>query len=149
MVCEWGMSDKLGPLAYEKREGPVFLGMQNTQARDYSDAKAQEIDAEVFTLITNGHNQAVKILKEHMTALNNMTGALLEYETIDADEVNLLVQGGTLEQMKAMREQKIESIARDRKLTADADAALPMPSRDVKKVSGGGDPVGQPGPATA
>src|SRR6185312_9988245 len=106
MVCEWGMSDKLGPLAYEKREGPVFLGLQQTQNRDYSDSKAQEIDEEVFRLVKEGHDTAIHILNRNMQVLHNMAGALLEYETIDADEVNLLVQGGSLEEMKSLRDNK-------------------------------------------
>ena len=154
MVCEWGMSDSLGPLAYQKSEGPVFLGMQNAAPREYSDAKAQEIDAEIYRLIKEGHDQAVKILGDNMVPLNNMAGALLEYETIDADEVNLLVQGGTLEQMKAMREKKLAAVADDRRVNAETAArelaAEVASARDPKKNTGGGsDPVGQPGPATA
>ena len=151
MVCEWGMSDSLGPLAYQKSEGPVFLGMQNAAPREYSDAKAQEIDAEIYRLIKEGHNQAVKILNDNMTALNNMAGALLEYETIDADEVNLLVQGGSLEQMKTMRDQKVAAVESDRRANADTaareDAAAV--AREGKPSTGGSDPMGQPGPATA
>ncbi len=60
MVCEWGMS-KLGPLAYEKREGPVFLGMQSSGAKDYSEAKAEEIDREVSLIINTGYEKALKI----------------------------------------------------------------------------------------
>ncbi|NJL25362.1 MAG: ATP-dependent metallopeptidase FtsH/Yme1/Tma family protein, partial [Calothrix sp. SM1_5_4] len=119
MVCEWGMSDKLGPLAYEKREGPVFLGMQQTHARDYSDSKAEQIDSEVFRLIKEGHDKAVKILKDNISALHNMATALLDYETIDSDEVNLLVQGGSVEELKKLRETKKEQIERDRKLVQE------------------------------
>lgn len=144
MVCEWGMSDKLGPLAYEKREGPVFLGMQQTQSRDYSDAKAQDIDAEVFRLVKGGHDKAIEILKANLNVLHTMAGALLEYETIDSDEVNLMVQGGSLEEVVKLRESKKEQVERDRKsnreATEKAEAKAP-------KKAGGNDPVGQPAPA--
>jgi len=148
MVCEWGMSEKLGPLAYEKREGPVFLGMQNTQGREYSDSKAEEIDTEIFNLVKSGHDQAVSILNANLAALHTMAGALLEYETIDSDEVNLIVQGGDLEKMKALRESKKEQIARDRKSVAESNERAELDSRK-KSGSGGNDPMGQPGPVTA
>lgn len=138
-----GYERQLGPLAYEKREGPVFLGMQQSAARDYSDSKAQEIDAEVFGLVKRGHDAAVDILKKNMTALHNMAGALLEYETIDADEVNLLVQGGSLEEFKKLRDSKKEQIERDRKLVRESTEK--MDKADAKKkASGGGDPVPAP-----
>lgn len=148
MVCEWGMSEKLGPLAYEKREGPVFLGMQGTQSRDYSEAKAQEIDAEVFRLVNAGHKQAVQILNDNIQALHNMAGALLEYETIDSDEVNLLVQGGSLEDLKKLRENKKEQLERDRTQVREAQEKHDKEVR-AKKAAGGTDPMGQPGPVTA
>lgn len=145
MVCEWGMSDKLGPLAYEKREGPVFLGMQSAPQRDYSDSKAQEIDLEVFQLVKGGHDKAVELLTTNMQALHNMAGALLEYETIDSDEVNLLVQGGSLEELKTLRESKKEQIETNRKTVAEGNERLDRESR--KKAN---DPVGQTGgPVTA
>lgn len=146
MVCQWGMSEKLGPLSYERSEGPVFLGMQQAAARDYSDAKAQEIDAEVFALVKGGHDRAVEILRANMPALNNMAGALLEYETIDADEVNLLVQGGSLEEFKKLRESKIEQVESNRKVVREASEKV---EREARKRAGGSDPMGQPGPVTA
>jgi cell division protease FtsH len=144
MVCEWGMSDKLGPLAYEKREGPVFLGMQQTQSRDYSDAKAQEIDTEVFGLVKGGHDKAIEILKANLAVLHTMAGALLEYETIDSDEVNLLVQGGSLEELVKLRDSKKEQVERERKSVREANEKVEASAR---KKSGGNDPVGQPAPA--
>jgi cell division protease FtsH len=143
MVCEWGMSDKLGPLAYEKREGPVFLGMQQAQSRDYSDSKAQEIDSEVFKLVKAGHDKAIEILNANMQALHNMAGALLEYETIDSDEVNLLVEGGTLEALKTLRGNKREQIERDRKVVAERQEKADKAEKEVKKKAN--DPVGQTG----
>jgi cell division protease FtsH len=144
MVCEWGMSDKLGPLAYEKREGPVFLGMQQTQSRDYSDAKAQEIDTEVFGLVKGGHDKAIEILRANLNVLHTMAGALLEYETIDSDEVNLLAQGGSLEELVKLRDSKKEQVERERKSVREANEKVEASAR---KKTGGNDPVGQPAPA--
>ncbi len=147
MVCEWGMSERLGPLAYEKREGPVFLGMQQAQSRDYSDAKAQEIDAEVFGLVKGGHDKAIEILKANMSVLHIMAGALLEYETIDSDEVNLMVQGGTLEELLKLRDTKKEQMERDRKSVRESSEKMDKAEASSRKKAGGSDPVGQPAPA--
>src|SRR6185312_896714 len=77
MVCEWGMSEKLGPLAYEKGENPVFLGMQYGHTnKNYSDAKAEEIDKEVFDIVATGHNLALKILNDNRDALERLAQAL-------------------------------------------------------------------------
>lgn len=146
MVCEWGMSEKLGPLAYQKHEGPVFLGMNQAQPRDYSDSKAQEIDKEVFDLVKGGHDKAIEILKANMNALHNMAGALLEYETIDSDEVNLLVQGGSLEEVKKLHESKREAIESSRKQVRESSERAEKEAKAGKK-AGGTDPVGTPAPA--
>ncbi|MES2855177.1 MAG: ATP-dependent zinc metalloprotease FtsH, partial [Bdellovibrionota bacterium] len=111
MVCEWGMTEKLGPLAWEKREGPVFLGMQSSGAKAYSEAKAEEIDAEVFRIVTEGYQVALKILKENMPALERLTAALLEHETIDGNEVEILVKGGSLDDLRSDRSSRERAIA--------------------------------------
>lgn len=138
MVCEWGMSDKLGPMSYAKSEGPVFLGMQSSQQREYSDSKAQEIDAEVFRLIKEAHDTAIRLLNENMSALHAMAQALLEFETIDTDEVTRLVKGATLQEIRALREQRKEQKEKD-----DSDSA-----KKIVVAPGGTDPVGNRGPVT-
>jgi cell division protease FtsH len=144
MVCEWGMSDKIGPLALEKREGPVFLGMQQAASAQYSDVKAQEIDGEVRRIITEGHDKAVEILKANMGILHNMSNALLEHETIDADEVDGLMKGMTLQEITSRREEFRSKMETEQKAAAAQDV-----EEDKKaKVSGSG-PVGNSGPVTA
>jgi cell division protease FtsH len=109
MVCEWGMSP-LGPLAYEKNDSPVFLGMGYGQkSRDYSEAKAQEIDAEISKIINHGYSIALKILTEQRDALERLTQALLEFETIDAVEVEMLIQGAAVSEIQKVRNNKKES----------------------------------------
>ena len=76
MVCEWGMSEKLGPLAWEKREGQPFLGMQQSQGTHYSEAKAEEIDAEIMSIINRNYDRAKKILLDNMDLLNRLTEGL-------------------------------------------------------------------------
>jgi cell division protease FtsH len=109
MVCEWGMSP-LGPLAYEKNDGPVFLGMGYGQkSKDYSESKAQEIDAEISKIINHGYSVALKILTDQRDALERLTQALLEFETIDAAEVEMLIQGAAVSEIQKVRNNKKES----------------------------------------
>lgn len=137
MVCEWGMSEKLGPLAYEKREGPVFLGMQYGQTdRNYSDSKAQEIDAEVSRIVKDGYVTAVKILNDHRDALDRLAQALLEYETIDGAEVEMLVNGAAVSEVEKVRKNKTDGGGLGGTVVTD------------KSSSDGKDPVGNTGPVT-
>jgi len=146
MVCEWGMSDKLGPLALERREGPVFLGMQNNHQQHYSDTKAEEIDHEVHRLVTTGHAKAKSLLKENIDALHRMAQILLEYETIDSDEVNMIINGSNLEDIRLHRSTKQEKIDAERKLSQQQQQAE---EKDKAASRGGRDPMGNPGPVTA
>ncbi len=87
MVMEFGMSDRLGPLRYGKPEGEVFLGRDYSRSNDLSDEVAAAIDDEVRRLITQAHDEAREILTTHREALEGIANALLENETLDADEV--------------------------------------------------------------
>ncbi len=93
MVCQWGMSDKLGPLAFGKKEEQVFLGREIAQSRDYSEKTAQEIDAEVHRFVIEGYNVAKQLLSDHLDKLEAIAQALLKRETLDAKEVADLVAG--------------------------------------------------------
>lgn len=150
MVCEWGMSDKIGPLAMEKSEGPVFLGMGHQTRKDYSESKAQEIDEEIKTLVTGGHELALRILNENRDVLDNLAQALLEYETIDGDEVNILVDGGTLQEIanrRSVSEKKLEEEQQEAAKEAEKEASK---AKEGKAGDGDGrDPVGDPGSVTA
>ena len=142
MVCEWGMSERMGPLAYEKREGPVFLGMQNSGSREYSEAKAEEIDREVYRYVIDGYEKAKKILSDNMDALHKLAQALLEHETIDGPEVEMLVKGGSLDDLRRDRQAKERDMAKEQ---AQGRAAA---EEEFKKT--GSDPIGgATGPVTA
>ena len=142
MVCEWGMSEKLGPLAWEKKEGNNFLGMSQSQ-NNYSEAKSEEIDAEVYTIVTDGHKRAVKILQENRPALKMMADALVLFETIDGGEVDMLCKGATLDDIK--RERGI----RETEMAKDQASGKKDVKADEGKKTGGDDPVGNTGPVTA
>jgi cell division protease FtsH len=100
MVCEYGMSE-LGPLTYGKKEQEVFLGRDIGQARDYSDDTAQQIDKAVRRLVDEAYNSAYKILDENPVVMHAMAAALLERETLDASEIELIIQGKLLGPVKS------------------------------------------------
>jgi len=100
MVCEYGMSE-LGPLTYGKKEQEVFLGRDIGQARDYSDDTAQQIDKAVRRLVDEAYNSAYKILDENREVMHAMAAALLERETLDAAEIELIIQGKLLGPVKS------------------------------------------------
>ncbi|MFN7135644.1 MAG: ATP-dependent metallopeptidase FtsH/Yme1/Tma family protein, partial [Myxococcales bacterium] len=91
MVCEWGMSEKLGPLAFGKKEGEVFLGREMSRSPDYSHQTAVEIDAEVKRIVMEEYDRARNILVEQKQVLDRMAKALLEYETLDAEEITQII----------------------------------------------------------
>ncbi len=149
MVCEWGMSDKLGPLTYEKRDGPVFLGMQANDSKEYSDETAYEIDKEVKDLITKGHQRAIQILKDNLDILKNLAEALLEKETIDGEEVNMICEGKTLEDVEKMREQRMKTLAEESKIKEKEEEKRLQEEAKKNSEEEDSGPVGDPGPVTA
>ncbi len=92
MVCEWGMSEKMGPLTFGKKEQEIFLGREISQHRDYSETTAIEIDREVKRLIIENYDRAKKLISENMKALKALAEALLEKETLDAPEIEAIVK---------------------------------------------------------
>ena len=95
MVCEWGMSS-MGPLTFGKKEEQIFLGREISQHRDYSEATAIRIDAEVSHLVKGGYDQAKKYITENSDVLVRIAEALLEREVLDAQEIQTLIDGGEL-----------------------------------------------------
>jgi len=87
MVMEYGMSERLGPLKYGQPQGEVFLGRDYTRGQDLSNEVAAAIDDEIRKLITQAHEEARRIITTHREALDRIAAALLEQETLDADEV--------------------------------------------------------------
>lgn len=97
MVCEWGMSDKLGPLAFGEKEEELFLGREITKTRNFSESTAIAIDKEVRTIVMRAVKQAEKILKDNMDTLHRLANALLEREILDGDEIDRIIRGEQLE----------------------------------------------------
>jgi len=100
MVCEYGMSE-LGPLTYGKKEEQIFLGREIAQARDYSDDTAQQIDKAVRSLVDQGYNSAHEILEQNADVMHRMATALLERETLDKVEIDLIIAGQELPPFKS------------------------------------------------
>lgn len=92
MVCEWGMSDKLGPLTFGKKEEQIFLGREIAQHRDYSERTAVEIDEEVKRMVIEGYERAKKLLKDNFKVLTALAEALLDKETLDSNEIDTVIK---------------------------------------------------------
>ena len=102
MVREWGMSDRIGPMAWGS-QGAVFLGDDLMHTRDYSDETSRVIDEEVERILREQEDRALRILREHREGLSAVAAALLEKETIDGEEVGRLVDGGSAQPAPAPR----------------------------------------------
>jgi cell division protease FtsH len=95
MVCEYGMS-RLGPLTFGKKEEQIFLGREIAQHRDFSEETARQIDSEVRSLVDSGYQSAYSILDQNPPIMHRLATALLERETIDANEIKMLIEGREL-----------------------------------------------------
>ena len=104
MVTEWGMSDKLGPIAYSS-DNPVFLGRDFEQHNVYSEETANIIDEEIKRIVTSAYERAKKLLLEHRSVLDNMARVLVERETIYTPEVDMLMKGASWEEVLAYMEE--------------------------------------------
>jgi cell division protease FtsH len=116
MVCEWGMSDKLGPLTFGKREEQIFLGKELTRHKDYSEKTAEDIDGEVRTIVGERYDYAKQLLLDNRETLEKVAERLLDKETLDADELEDVITGNN------------GSTAKDEKLVKESD--------EVKKAEG-------------
>lgn len=93
MVTQWGMSDTLGPMVYGEEEGEIFLGRQVTTHRNVSEATMQKVDAEIRRIIDQQYGLARRLLEENSDKVEAMTATLLEWETIDADQIDDIMNG--------------------------------------------------------
>jgi cell division protease FtsH len=93
MVTQWGMSDQLGPMVYGEEEGEIFLGRQVTTHRNVSEATMQKVDAEVRRIIDEQYSLARKILEKNRDKVETMASTLLEWETIDAGQIDDIMSG--------------------------------------------------------
>jgi cell division protease FtsH len=100
MVCEYGMSDAMGPLTFGKKEEQIFLGREIAQHQDYSEDTAIRIDQEIKRIVTTNYDKARKVLETHREALNRIAEELLLREVLDAEQVRRIADGQPLEEHK-------------------------------------------------
>jgi cell division protease FtsH len=94
MVCDYGMSENLGPLTFGKREEQIFLGREIAQHRDYSELTAQKIDDEVRSIVNNSYSKTSELIKDNLDTLHRMAKALLEKETLDSKAIDQILKEG-------------------------------------------------------
>ncbi|MBR2299660.1 MAG: ATP-dependent zinc metalloprotease FtsH [Alphaproteobacteria bacterium] len=100
MVTEWGMSDLLGPIQYADNSNEVFLGRSVTQNQNMSEETARLVDSEIKRLVTDAHNEALKILKTKKKDWETLAKAMMEYETLTGDEINAVLKGEKIDKSK-------------------------------------------------
>jgi len=94
MVCNYGMSQELGPLTFGKKEEQIFLGREISQHRDYSEETAQKIDSEVKSIITGAYQKTSQLIKDNLDTLHRMANSLLEKETLDSHDIDEIMAAG-------------------------------------------------------
>ena len=118
MVCEFGMSEKLGPIAYGQKQEEIFLGREISQHRDYSESTQVMIDDEVKKIVQSGMDKAERLLSENSEILHKMSEALLEREILDSVEIDLLMKGEVLPPyekiVKSAEETKAEEVSKEK-----------------------------------
>ncbi len=118
MVTEWGMSENLGPIFYGS-EGEVFIGRSYQQQKSFSEETSKQIDAEVHSIVESCHRRATEILSEKISVLHNMARVLFEKETIDHEEVVMLMEGKSVQEVCEHVEKRIAEIEAKRKNEAN------------------------------
>ena len=126
MVCDWGMSEKLGPLKYGAAEHEVFLGRDYGQQKNFSENTGRIIDDEIRGIVERGMERAEKLLAEHIEQLHLISTALLERETLDGHEIDTILNGGTLPPFQKI----VEPPPQERKFKIADDVVTP-PLKDL------------------
>jgi cell division protease FtsH len=121
MVCEWGMS-RLGPVALTKGDGNIFLGREMARASDFSEQTQAEADQEIKRILNECYDVARQAVTDNRDALERLADALLEFESLNGDEVDMVVNGATLDQLRHERARKGDELA------AAKDAAAQQPA---------------------
>jgi len=136
MVCEWGMSEALGPLTYGKKEEAIFLGKEFNRHQDYSEATALKIDSEIKRIVQVQYERAQKILIEKRPELVKVAEALLEHEVLDAQQLLKIMAGESIE-VPAPRPSPVPTPVREAKVDGGqrAGGILPPPMAAPKPTS--------------
>jgi cell division protease FtsH len=127
MVCEWGMSEKLGPLAYGKKEGEVFLGREMSTVQSFSAETARDIDSEIRRIVTEQYEKAKKVLVDHKEQLARIADALVEYETLDFADIEVIMAGGTMSRTPPAKPMAT-TVAPEKKKAAPVEPVAGLPA---------------------
>ena len=120
MVCEWGMSDKMGPLSFGKKDEQIFLGREMATHKNYSEATAVEIDTEIKRIVDESYERALTLLKENIHNLHNLSECLIEKENLTGAEVDEIIAAG------------VPVYGHNGKQTAEEEAAQAQQHTDIK-----------------
>jgi cell division protease FtsH len=142
MVCHWGLSEKLGPIAYTESAENVFLGQELGRVKTHSEQTAQLIDSEVRKLLDDAYHSARQILDENRAAVDRVAHALMKYETLTGSEVAGIVAGKDIDEMKAADAERERKAAQERKAQAESEKARVAKGESVEGLGGA-----QPNPA--
>jgi cell division protease FtsH len=134
MVCEWGMSDEMGPLTFGKKEEQIFLGREIAQRSDYSEDTAIKIDQEVKRIVTSANVRAQALIVEHRAQLEKMAEELLAREVLDGEQVRRIIGGLPLDEPPPPRSEPLpqptdegRSRAREQRPTIVPPLNKPLP----------------------
>lgn len=139
MVCQWGMSDNIGPIAYAENADPVFLGQELARTRTHSESMSVEIDQEIKRILLECHDSAKRTLTDNRQALEAVAMALMKFETLSGVEVQAIIDGKDLEEIRREEESKAEA-QRKRRRTEDDRA------KEKSQEEGRSDGLGDFGP---
>jgi cell division protease FtsH len=127
MVCEWGMSEGLGPLSFGQKEEQIFLGREFAQHRDYSEDTAVLIDNEVSQFVSEAYEKAKKILQDHIDTLHDLAKALLERETLSENDIDAII-AGDIPAAPEPKEERTEPQVQDKGKGQATRKLRPLPS---------------------
>jgi cell division protease FtsH len=133
MVCRWGMSDKLGPLSFGSAEGEVFLGRDFSTRPNYSEDTARQIDAEVREIVLGCYERAKKLLQDNFDKLKRVADALMEYETLEAEDVEILVNGGTITRERPKPRVQTPPKTKEKEKRRILEGIQPLPALEPNK----------------
>lgn len=132
MICEWGMNEELGTVTYDERShNGQYLGMTSYHDRNYSDETARKIDNEVFKVVDEAHKRATQIVEENKDKVELMAKMLIEFETLDTDDIKDIMEGTWSEEKKKLKLRSAEQLQMKK--------TPPPPPKQVKEKSKGRD----------
>ena len=138
MVCEWGMSERLGPLTFGKKEELIFLGKEITKHKDYSEKTAEEIDEEIKKIVTERYEYSKRLLMENQTLLEKIASALLSKETLVSEEIDAIIEGREISTAIQTKSEKDVKIATE---TVGREESTPKPVKQKKDMSTAPEPA--------